>query len=1162
LRAEFTFVDVQSLIVKTFGSLVVAPVRIEIAQAIQSNRKLRMVLAERPLVEIDSVFQEPAGFTKNTGIVTVIDGNDNSTLPPIPVGSNPVAVLVNPVTDKIYVANLDAGSVTVLAGVTPIATVTVTGGSCVVSGPIALSLNAVTNSIYVANDCDNTVTVINGDDNTPSSTIAIVGTSPNSVAVNAVTNKAYTSNVDNTVSIIDGATYRQLPAIPIPLLPTSLAVNPVTNKTYVTDGSTIVTVIGDDSIIGIPVVANATALAVNPVTNKTYVATGLRNSVTVINGADNSTSPPIPVGTNPTALAVNPVTNKTYVASSGSNTVTVINGADNSTSPPIPVATHPTTVAVNPVTNKIYVASVACAVDCVSPGTVTVINGSDNSTSPPIPVGFDPVALVVNPATNRIYVVNQDSDTVTVINGSDNTSASISVGTGAHPTVAALDPSSNNVYVADSFASAISVISGNVLLATVPTGMAENPLALTANPATSKIYAGTDADELIAFSRGTDFPSAKIPLPGKPISAVVNPVTNIAYIATNDFISRIEEQQVHPIPLTVTIAPLPGNVTGVAQPVFTFQAQSSYSPIAPAPQTVYFQFDTWQGAWQKAVGTGSVFSGTPAAPLALGTHILYAFAGDGQEATSIGVSNINIGSIQAYVFTVINPVVIPPEQFNTPVGTNVQVTLPPVTLTFAQVTVAGNSRLQTSSAGSPSGYRPGASNSQVRYDLVTTAAVTGLLTVCVDTPDVQGFIKPNRARMFVMSALPDPSGRVPDVTTSLSPANTTETLPAFDSKGKALPARLTGICGQVSAFPPNTTLSLAVFEPNNHPPAFASLQASTPALVTTISKGQNGQEQAVTQMMVGGEQDTDLADPCILAGGPATCSDRPFVKTFAIGFFPPSPNCPAGCNTIDISDPKADPAAMLQLFATTQSQTICVAVLDQTIGLSAVASFVNSTQCIGSPREISGFAIGGVMVQSPLGLQALIGPTSATVTAGQAFSTVVLVAPGTSILPTAVSISCDGPPGAANLTSAGISCLVPAQVMFPKSANPTTQQAVIQLFVQTTGRTVSATPAGRGPFPYGLLDVCATVFLACGLRRTRPGKRNRKKLVWGTAAAVLLGLVLSCGGGQSGRNAVAGTPSGTYKVVIRSTSPNVTFQPPNDNGVPPASTYTFTLTVQ
>jgi YVTN family beta-propeller protein len=888
------------------------------------------------------------------------------------------------------------------------------------------------------------------------------------------------------------------------------------------------------------------------------VATGLSNSVTVINGADNSTSPPIPVGTNPTALAVNPVTNKTYVANSGSNTVTVINGADNSTSPPIPVGTHPTTVAVNPVTNKIYVASVACGGDCVSLGTVTVINGSDNSTSPPIPVGFDPVALVVNPATNSIYVVNQDSDTVTVINGSDNTSASISVGTGAHPTVAALDPSSNNVYVADSFASAISVISGNVLLATVSTGMAENPLALTANPATSKIYAGTDADELIAFSRGTNFPSAKIPLLGKPISAVVNPVTNIAYIATDNVVSRIQEQQVHPIPLTVTIAPLPGNVTGVAQPVFTFQAQSSYSPIAPAPQTVYFQFDTWQGAWQRAVGTGSVFSGTPAAPLALGTHILYAFAGDGQEATSIGVSNINIGSIQAYFFTVINPVVIPPEQFNTPVGFNVQVNLPPVTLTFAHVTAAGNSRLQTSSAGSPSGYRPGASNSQVRYDLVTTAAATGLLTVCVDTPDVQGFIKPNRARMFVMSALPDPSGRVPDVTTSLSPANTTETLPAFDSNGKALPAPLTGICGQVSAFPPNTTLSLAVFEPINHPATFKSLQAPPPALVTTISKGQNGQEQAVTQITVGGEQDPDQADPCILAGGPATCSDRPFVKTFAIGFFPPSPNCPAGCNTIDISDPKADPTAMLQLFATTQPQTICVAVFDQTIAPSTVAGLVNTC----STSNMSVFAMGTV-IQSPPGVQALIGPTSATVTAGQAFSTVVLVGPGTLILPTTVSISCDGPPGATNLTSAGISCLVPAQVMFPKPPDATIPLAVIQLFVQTTGRTASAgTPAGRGAFPYGLLAVCATVFLACGLRRTRPGKRNRKKLVWGTAAAMLLGLVLSCGGGQSGRNAVAGTPSGTYKVVIRSTSPNVTFQPPNDNGVPPASTYTFTLTVQ
>src|SRR5438552_13864843 len=39
----------------------------------------------------------------------------------------------------------------------------------------------------------------------------------------------------------------------------------------------------------------------------------------------------VTVGVSPFAIAVNPVSNKIYVAGSGSNNVTVINGADNST---------------------------------------------------------------------------------------------------------------------------------------------------------------------------------------------------------------------------------------------------------------------------------------------------------------------------------------------------------------------------------------------------------------------------------------------------------------------------------------------------------------------------------------------------------------------------------------------------------------------------------------------------------------------------------------------------------------------------------------------------------------------------------------------------------------------------------------------------------------
>ena len=60
-------------------------------------------------------------------------------------GAGPDAIAVNPVTDKIYVANNDSSTVTVINGATN-ATATVTGAPY----PRALSVNPVTDKIYVA----------------------------------------------------------------------------------------------------------------------------------------------------------------------------------------------------------------------------------------------------------------------------------------------------------------------------------------------------------------------------------------------------------------------------------------------------------------------------------------------------------------------------------------------------------------------------------------------------------------------------------------------------------------------------------------------------------------------------------------------------------------------------------------------------------------------------------------------------------------------------------------------------------------------------------------------------------------------------------------------------------------------------------------------------
>ena len=240
-------------------------------------------------------------------------------LPAVPAGTVPVAVAVNPVTNKIYVANSGSDNVTVIDGATN-ATTTVAAGTW----PQAVGVNPVTNKIFVTNHDSDNVTVIDGATNL--TTTVAAGTAPEALAVNPVTNKIYVANRDSdNVTVIDGAT-NATTTVAAGNYPNAVAVNPVTDKVYVANSqSNNVTVIDGATNATNTVAAGMypITVAVNPVTNNIYAANWIINDVTVIDGANNTTTT-LAAGTDPLAVAVNPVTSKIYVANSRSNDVTVI----------------------------------------------------------------------------------------------------------------------------------------------------------------------------------------------------------------------------------------------------------------------------------------------------------------------------------------------------------------------------------------------------------------------------------------------------------------------------------------------------------------------------------------------------------------------------------------------------------------------------------------------------------------------------------------------------------------------------------------------------------------------------------------------------------------------------------------------------------------------
>jgi YVTN family beta-propeller protein len=125
------------------------------------------------------------------------------------MGISPEAIAVDPTTHKVYVANRDSNSVSVIDGTTG---KVLSNNIRVGIGPTAIAVNPTTNVTYVANRDSNSVSVID-EAYIKGSTAAniTVGISPTVIAVDPTTNMIYVANLDsNSVSVIDGTTDKVL----------------------------------------------------------------------------------------------------------------------------------------------------------------------------------------------------------------------------------------------------------------------------------------------------------------------------------------------------------------------------------------------------------------------------------------------------------------------------------------------------------------------------------------------------------------------------------------------------------------------------------------------------------------------------------------------------------------------------------------------------------------------------------------------------------------------------------------------------------------------------------------------------------------------------------------------------------------------------------------
>jgi YVTN family beta-propeller protein len=110
--------------------------------------------------------------------VTVINGATNAVTATLPTDIEPYSIAINPVTARVYVANILGDDVTVLDEAT-----NGTATLAAASAPTAVAVNPATNTVYLANNASNDLSVINGANNTLTATVP-VGSGPDAAAVN------------------------------------------------------------------------------------------------------------------------------------------------------------------------------------------------------------------------------------------------------------------------------------------------------------------------------------------------------------------------------------------------------------------------------------------------------------------------------------------------------------------------------------------------------------------------------------------------------------------------------------------------------------------------------------------------------------------------------------------------------------------------------------------------------------------------------------------------------------------------------------------------------------------------------------------------------------------------------------------------------------------
>lgn len=588
-----------------------------------------------------------------------VDGDDLEVHPVAEVPA-PGGIAIDPVADLVCASRPNLDQIALLSGVAFDQNVSVG------DRPEIVAIDPGAGRIYAVNRTDQSVTLVESD---LSTSTAVIGAAVGATAVNPTTGHLHVLEPEaGAVAIVAGTTVVHHPTA---LFTTSAALNPVTNRLYVVSAADASIDAIDTSVLGSSQIAageRPSAVAVDLLRQRVFVANSGSDDVSVVDGQSQALIETVVVGDLPVAVAVDEARGIAWVANADSDDVTaIVQGPSGFTTETIAVGGRPVAIAANPATGAVFV--VANESDSVT--RITASGGGWATQS--VAVGDGPVALAVDANANRVFVVSPAGGSVTRIDG--DTLATQTFPVAGNPARVVVDATDGVAYVASPGATAITAIDGD---STAPIGEVVGAASLAVDPLLRRVYAANAlADDVsvidldtgdtrrvqvgaapiavvldrvanrilavrseamtvidgVSLTASPPIPAPSIgPCAGVPFFPVFDPVALRIYVPScpgGAVVVLAEERQ--PNPLTVAIAGDTG-ATENATPTLEFTATNGFLPNTPAVTGIYYQVDTWMGAWTRVTPGGA--SGSATIALTPGRHTVYAFAVDGHEASS------------------------------------------------------------------------------------------------------------------------------------------------------------------------------------------------------------------------------------------------------------------------------------------------------------------------------------------------------------------------------------------------------------------------------------------------------------------------------------------------------------------------------------------------